>query len=208
MEFNKNSKFAKLAKEFMATKSRKDYYEITAFNDEDCEEWRFLNAFTEEELNALQQLREKYGMQDFFNHLDEVITDPDELHDLSVGLEITSFDLDTPYHQYRFGRHELVKGELVRHEMLIEISDDKYVRLLELCLSDGGMNMNKLRYADRSIYNELMREVDLHLTDDHYYIGNYPFLVTMDELMEDVEQIFAAHPELERMDYVFTGYPF
>lgn len=208
MEFNKNSKFAKLAKEFMATKSRKDYYEITAFNDEDCEEWRFLNAFTDEELNALQQLREKYGMQDFFNHLDEVITDPDELHDLSVGLEITSFDLDTLYHQYRFGRHELVKGELVRHEMLIEISDDKYVRLLELCLSDGGMNMNKLRYADRSIYNELMREVDLHLTDDHYYIGNYPFLVTMDELMDDVEQIFAAHPELERMDYVFTGYPF
>lgn len=200
--YNENNKCAELAKEFLAGKERKDYYEIMAFDEDDMTEVRFLQGFSEDELNALRALREKYGKEDFVKHLDEVYPDPDDIHDLTCGRDILGIDLDVPYHQYRFVRHELKGDTLTTHDALVELTDEQYVRLLSYCLEDKGMNVNKLRYADKVLHERVIRDVDLDLCFDDCYSGNCPYLITMDEVKEDAERILAENPDLHPFESI------
>lgn len=182
-------------RDFVAKKVRKNYYEILGLNDCYCTPDRFLQEFTEEQLEGLMALREKYGKDKFYSHLEEVFTDPDELHDLTCGEEVVGLNLDKVYHQYEFSRHDFIKGEAVRVPILLEMNDEDYARLLTLCVEDGGMNMNKLKYADFSSYKELMWKVDYTTCHDDFYDWDYPFLVTFDELKADAEMIVSQNPE-------------
>lgn len=195
MVANENGMLVQYVKDFVANKIRKNYYEVLGLNDCYCTPDRFLQELTREQLEGLKVLREKYGDDEFYNHLEEVFTDPDELHDLSCGEEIVGLDLDKIYHKYEFARHDFIKGEMVRVPILLEMNDEDYVRLLTLCVEDGGMNMNKLKYADFSSYKKLMWKVDYTTCDDDFYEWNYPFFVTFDELKADAEQIVSQNPE-------------
>ena len=205
--FDKNSKTLSLAKEFFAKKERKAVYELTACDD-DHQEYGYFQELSDDELAALRVLRDKYGNEEFVKHLDEVFKDPDELCDLSCGDEITSFDIDTPYYQYIFSRHELRDGKLHEYKMKIELSDKMYIYLLALCLSDPSINMNKLEYVDRGIYFTIKRQVDAYLCDDGFFVGSYPYLVTMDELKDDAQKVFEETPDFLRSPAAITGYIF
>ncbi len=105
-------------------------------------------------------------------------------------------NLDTPCYQYEFGRHELVNNQLSRSTALVVMADENYISLLALMLSDQKMNMNKLQFADSFLYQMIYSQI-IHMgCDDGFYMGSYPFLVTMDELQKDAEAIRAQHPEL------------
>ena len=54
MEYIENSRYAKLAKKFLAGKKRKNYYEIIALNDDNLEELRFLQEFNDDDIKALR----------------------------------------------------------------------------------------------------------------------------------------------------------
>lgn len=206
MEYIENSKYTKLAKKFLAGKTRKNYYEIIALNEDNLVELRFLQDFNEEEIKTLRVLREKYGKDDFVKHLDEVFTDPDVIHDFTCGFKILNINLDKPYHQYSFARHELRGDSFHRSEALVELSDEGYIRLLAYCIEDKDMNVNKLRYADKALYGIIIREVDNYLCDDGFFMGCNPYLITMDEIKEDAGQILAENPELGKtgtMGYLF-----
>ena len=56
--------------------------------------------------SQLLALREKYGKNEFYNHLDEVF-DEDTLHDMIYGSEVISFDLDNEYYMYSFAYHQI-----------------------------------------------------------------------------------------------------
>ena len=204
--FNENSKALSLAKEFFAKKERKAVYELTAYCDDDQQEYGYFHELSDDELAALRALRDKYGNEEFVKHLDEVFKDPDVLFDLSYGDEIISFNIDTPYYQYNFSRHELQDGKLHEYKMKIRLSDKMYIYLLALCLDDPTINMNKLKYVDDVAYYTIMRQVDAHLCDDGFFIGDYPYLVTMDELKADAQKLFEANPEFIRDPYI--GYLF
>ena len=206
--FDENCKALLLAKEFFAKKERKAVYELTAYCDDDQQEYGYFHELSDDELAALRALRDKYGNEEFVKHLDEVFKDPDVLSDLSGGDEIISFDIDTPYYQYNFSRHELQDGKLHEYKMKIQLSDKMYIYLLALCLDDPTINMNKLKYVDDVAYFTIMRQVDAHLCDDGFFIGGYPYLVTMDELKADAQKLFEANPEFIRDPATYIGYLF
>lgn len=207
MENMNSGEYMKLAKKFLAGKPRKNYYEVLA-TDENCQTWRFLQELGSDTVKELRALREKYGNEGFVGHLDEVFTNIDEVHDLSGGCEIVDINLDKPLYQYYFARHEMEDdGSLHRAVSLVELSDEEYIRLVAYCLQDKGMNINKLRYADKALHATIVKEVDYYLCDDDFYIGARPYLITMDEIKEDVASILAQHPELSQDDSV-TGYLF
>lgn len=202
------NKYAKLAKEFFATKSRKAYFAISAFSKDHLEEYDFYQEFSDKELQVLRTLRDKYGKDEFVKHLDEFIVDDCEYSDLAGEDEILNIDLDFKFYKYEFGRHELQGDKLTRYSALVEMSDQSYISLLALCLEDQSMNINKLKYADETLYSMIMRGVDAYyFDDDHAYYAMHPYLVTMDELFADVEQILSNHPELRQDNSCcFRGY--
>lgn len=207
MVYNENNKYAQLARKFLEGKSRKIYYEIVALDEDHMEEVSFLNAFNDDDVKALRDLREKYGKDGFVKHLDELFTDPDEIHDLTCGCEILDINLDKHYHMYRFARHELRGDSLFKSEVLIELPDEWYVRLLSHCIHDKDMNVNKLKYADKFLYDTVISKVDNHLANDGFFDGCYPYLITMDEVKEDARTILAENPELCKtgiMGYLFV----
>lgn len=203
---NEKSMYARLAKKFLAGKERRNYYEILALDESNLEEVRFLQEFSNDELVNLCSLREKYGKNDFIKHLDEVYADPDEIRDLACGGDILELNLDKPYHQYRFAQHELRGDTILRTEVLVELTDEEYIRLLSYSIEDKYMNANKLRYADRALHRKVTREVDHCLCDDGFFMGCNPYLITMDEAREDADKVLAENPELCKTS--ITGYLF
>ncbi len=188
--------YMQLATDYFNQKSRKPFYEVVALNEDNLSEIIFLEAFSDKEYEELVSLKNKYGGNDYICHLDEVFTDPDELHDLSCGQEIVRLNLDNPSYQYEFGRHELYKGQLSKTSAQVVLSDEQYIKALALMLKDSGMNMNKLQFADGHLYDIIYSQI-IHMgCDDGFYMGCYPFLITMDELQKDAEAIRTSHLDI------------
>lgn len=194
----KPSVLGQLAEEYFATKVRLLNYELTALDEDTLSEVCFYETFSEEEIQLLLSLRERYGQDEFVKHLDEIFTDPDELYDLSCGREILSIDLDKPYYTYEFGCHELVDGDLCKHTVRVLMDDLQYIKALSLLLSDSGMNFNKLQFADSSLYDLINNQIVRSFCDDGFYFGSHPFLITFDELQRDADEIRKQHPELKK----------
>jgi hypothetical protein len=175
---------------FLSNKERTVYTEFTVFGEE-YGDLRSLVALSEAQKQGILALREKYGEKDYLEHMSEVITDADELYDMCLGYELESIDLDTPYYQYRFSRHEMEEdGHLSVHEMWIEMSDEEYNELLSLCVIHRGLTLNKLHYCHRSLYEALVCRIESSLQDlEGFFMCDCPYLVTMDEAMEDAKQV-------------------
>jgi hypothetical protein len=61
-----------------------------------------------------------------------------------------------------------------------------------------------MKYADKKLYEKIMQGVDMRFVDEFgFYEADLPFLITMDEVMEDVKQILSVHPELKRETYSY-----
>jgi hypothetical protein len=152
---------------------------------------RSLVALSDAQKQGILALREKYGEKDYLEHMSEVITDADELHDMCLGYELESIDLDTPHYKYRFSRYEMEEdGHLLVHEMWIEMSDEEYNELLSLCVIHRGLTLNKLHYCHRSLYEALVCRIESSLQDlEGFFMCDRPYLVTMDEVMEDAKQV-------------------
>lgn len=184
-----------MAQAYLATKKRKPYYEIYSVSDCGEEEEIYeLFDFTEEEMTHLLALREKYGKEDFFNHLDEMY-DEDEIIDLGSGLKIESFDLDTEHYKYRFTIHRIGDTGVYSSKMDLNLSDKTYIRLLVLHLENKDLNINILKYADRELYDLFDHIIDRHLSIDGLYSEREPFTITMDEAREDAKKIREQHPD-------------
>ena len=197
-----------MAQNYLATKLRTPHYEIRSISD--CcpaDGWGNLLSFSEDEMTKLLALREKYGNDDFFNHLDEVF-DEDTLHDMIYGSEIISFDLDTEYYMYNFAYHQITPNGLVTGKVKINLYDETYVRLLAHHLEDKDLTINSLRYADKDLYDIVTRGVDQHFCYDDIYEVYHPYVITMDEVKEDAQKIRELHPDKFKNDFGKVGYFF
>jgi hypothetical protein len=156
-------------------------------------------------MTKLLALREKYGKDDFFNHLDEVF-DEDTLHDMIYGSEVISFDLDTVYYMYSFVYHQITPKGLVTGEVKINLCDATYVRLLAHRLEDKDLTRNSLRYADKDLHDIVTHGVDHHFCDEDIYMVSNPYTITMDELKADAQKIRELHPDKFKNDFGTVGY--
>lgn len=192
--------FSALAQNYLATKHRLAHYDVHYITD--CcpaDGWSSLVSFSEEEKQQIDYLVVKYGKEKFFNHLDEIFDD-ERLYDIAPG-DIIGFDIDSEYYLYDFTCHQITNEGIKARAIKIHLTDEIYLQLLELHLEDKFMNINRLKYADRSLYDIIMRGVDSCFCDDGFYMSLYPYTVTMDELKTDAANIFEQNPE-HFSDYV------
>ena len=183
-----------MANNFLASKKRTPHYEITYITD--CcpmEGWHSLESFTEEEMDKIRALRDKYGKEEFFKHLDEVF-DEDSLYEICPG-EIIDFDIDTIYYTYNFTCHQVTPKGILPKTVKLHLTDETYLALLQEHLKDKDMNFNRLRYANKELHEIVRHGVDSCFLDDGFYEAFYPYAVTMDEIKADAEKIKIAHPE-------------
>lgn len=181
-----------LAKDYVASKERANHYLFTAIDDNWDTEVCCLNILSDDEVKMIRDLKGKYGVEEFVKHLDEVYEDPDFIHDLTGGCEIIAIDLDTIYHKYRIGIHELrPDGTVFDIAWSAELTDEDYTQLVAYHIFDEHFTMNLLRHYDRKLYDRVMWQADLHYTDFDCdgLIVDTPYLVTLDEAKEDAEKI-------------------
>lgn len=89
----------------------------------------------------------------------------------------------------------------------IGISDETYIKLLELQLWDKDMNLNILKYVDESLYSILSSKIDDTFRDDlGFYAINNPFAITFDELKEDAQKIREQYPDKFKKDDTSTRF--
>jgi hypothetical protein len=156
-------------------------------------------------MTQLLALREKYGKEEFFNHLNEIF-DEDTLYDMVYGNEIIGFDLDSEYFMYNFTYHQITDEGVTKGSLNIHLTDETYIKLLAMHLQDKGLNINKLKYADKSLYEIVTRGIDLHLCIDDTYMVSDPYTITMDEIKADAKNIREQHLEKFQNENGIIGY--
>lgn len=200
-----NSTYKAMAQDFLASKVRTPHFEIRSITD--CcpaEGWSNLESFSNEDMTKLLALREKYGKKDFFNHLDEIF-DEDTVYELAAG-DIFDFDLDTEYYMYTFTYHQITPRGVVTGKVKINLYDETYVRLLALHLENKDLTINSLRYADKDLYDVVMRGIDQHFCYDGIFQVLDPYTITMDEAKADAQQIRELHPDSFANMHGIVGY--
>lgn len=194
-----------MAQNYLATKKRIPHFEIR-YIDDCCpmEGWSTLESFSDEEMRQLLELREMYGKEDFFNHLEEVF-DEDTLHDLAPG-EVIDFDLDTRYYMYDFKYHQITDKGVRTGTAKLNLTDETYVKLLAMHLENKDLNINNLRYADKALYETITRGVDICFCYDGFYEVCEPYTVTMDEIRADAQNIREQNPNTYFDMHGIVGY--
>lgn len=204
----KGKKIREEVAKFLESKPKKRIYPIHFISEEGfVGEYVIFQKFEPPVLESLQKAIEKYGIKNLNEHLDEVIEDEDYRSDLFPD-NISEIDFDTEYNVYQFTMHSMKKdGSLQSLKIDVEWTSEMYARLLTLCVEDPGMNFNKLRYADKDLYLNLLYSVDSNNCDDGFYDSDLPYLLTMDEVMADAEEIRRQLPESELKNR-YNGYFF
>ena len=194
-----------MAQNYLATKKRIPHFEIR-YIDDCCpmEGWSTLESFSDEEMRQLLELREMYGKEDFFNHLEEVF-DEDTLHDLAPG-EVIDFDLDTCYYMYDFKYHQITDKGVRTGTAKLNLTDETYVKLLAMHLENKDLNINNLRYADKDLFDIVTRGVDICFCYDGIYEVCEPYTVTMDEIRADAQNIREQNPNTYFDMHGIVGY--
>ena len=193
MMINTFEQALQLAKEFLATKERKNYYESQGIY-EPCPDYvGMLIDLSDDMVSQIRTLKERYG-EDFVNHLHEVIDDEDIISDMFYG-EPVDIDLDHVRHQYAFNIHELKPdGTVSDCSLLVELKDEEYARLLAWHLFDEHLTINILRQRDRNLYDSIMYGIDAHYYELEGYLDvDNPYVATLDEAKEDAETIIRQH---------------
>ena len=180
-----------LATEFLATKERENYYETKAIYEPIPDYSYMLTPLTDDEVRQIKALKERYG-EEFIDHLDEFIDDPDVISDMFYG-EPVDIDLETIHHQYKFSIRSIQGEKVSSRSILVELSDEDYSKLLAWHLFDSHILMNTLFYRDEGLYKKIMRETMLYHTIEDIVIVDDPFIVTLDEALADTAQILSTH---------------
>lgn len=195
----------KLAKEFLAKKERKNYYEFKVIQEPFAEYVCTQNELTDEQVERLRELKAKYH-EAFVKHLSEAI-DEDTIDCLDCGDELVDIELDYVQHQYRFKVHHVKPdGTVATYDRLVTLSDDEYARLLAWHMLDNHLIINTLRYRDSNLYSHILREIDLYYWEDGMAITqDAPYLVTMDEAKADAELIVKENGIKQPSGYLFIS---
>ena len=181
-----------LANEFLPTKERENYFKTEAIYEGNPDYSYMLTPLTDDEVRQIKALKERYG-DDFVNHLDEVIDDPDVISDMFYG-DPVDIDLETIHHQYKFNIRSIHGEKVSSSSFMVELSDEDYSKLLAWHLFDSHLLMNTLFYRDEDLYKKIMRAAMFYHTIDDFFVEvDDPFVVTLDEALADTAQIQSSH---------------
>ena len=181
-------KYQEMIQTFLDKKERVNYYETTSYYDLCDQNVGMFVELSDEDVAKLRDLKVRYG-EEFVNHLGEVFDDEDVISDMFYTEEYIDIDLDTVYHRYGFTISE-VDGDKVRsRQVLIQLSDEEYSKLLAWHLYDSHLVINTLFYRDENLARRIMREAMRYCCDDDAPLISHPFTIVMDEALADADQI-------------------
>ena len=181
-------KYQELAKSYLAKKDRVNYYETSSYSDFTDENVGMLVELSDEEVSKIRDLKARYG-KDFVNHLDDVFDVEGVASDMFYTEERLDIDLDFVYHQYRFTLSEVDGDKVSSRQVLIQLSDEEYTKLLAWHLYDSHLVINTLFYRDENLARRIMREAMRYKCDDDAPLLSHPFVIVMDEALADTDQI-------------------
>ena len=181
-------KYQELAKTYLAKKERINYYETTSYDDLYDENVGMLAELSDEEVSKIRDLKVRYD-KDFVNHLGEVFDDEDVISDMFYTDERLDIDIDTVYHEYRFTLSEVDGDKVSSRQVLIQLSDEEYSKLLAWHLYDSHLVINTLFYRDENLARRIMREAMRYKCDDDAPLLSHPYVIVMDEALADADQI-------------------
>lgn len=176
-----------MATAFLANKKRTNYYETKAICEPYPDHVTTLAKLSDEEVLKIRDLKNRYG-EDFVNHLDKVINDPDVVHDMFCG-DAVDIDLDHVHHQYVFNIRTVHGEEVSSRQILIELSDEEYSKLLAWHLYDSHLVINSLFYRDEELCKTIMHNSMRWVCDGEAPMFSDPFVLTMDEALADADLI-------------------
>ena len=179
--------YQEMAKAFLAKKERTNYYESKSISEPYPEYALMLISLSDEEVSKIKGLKKYYG-EDFVNHLDEVINDSDVVDDMFCG-DPVDIDLENTYHQYHFTIREVNDEKVSSRQILIQLTDEEYSKLLAWHLYDSHLVLNTLFYRDEQLCKRIMRESMRYFDEELGIMCSIPFVLTMDEAIADMEQI-------------------
>jgi hypothetical protein len=180
-----------LATAFLANKVRTNYYETKAIYEPYPDFVTTLAELSDEEVRKIRDLKHQYG-KDFVNHLNEVINDPDVIHDMFCG-DAVDIDLEHIHHQYVFNIRTVHGEEVTSRQILIELSDEDYIKLLAWHLYDSHLVLNTLFYRDEELCKKIMHDSMRWVCDGEAPMFSDPFVLTMDEALADADLIRQEH---------------
>ena len=181
-------KYQELIQPFLAKKDRVNYYETSSYSDFTDENVGMLVELSDEEVSKIRDLKARYD-KDFVNHLGEVFDDEDVISDMFYTDERLDIDIDTVYHEYRFTLSEVDGDKVSSRQVLIQLSDEEYTKLLAWHLYDSHLVINTLFYRDENLARRIMREAMRYKCDDDAPLLSHPFVIAMDEALADADQI-------------------
>lgn len=182
-------KYLEMAKAYLAKKERKNYYETESFGEPYPDSVYVYTALTDDEVKQIRTIKERYGKEEFVKHLNEVFDDEDVISDMFYGDPI-DINLDQVYHMYRFAVHQVCSdGKVISYNVLIQLSDEDYSKLLAWYLYDEHLIINTLQYRDEELFKLISHKVIYHISDDGFLMHTSPYAITMDEAEEDSKLI-------------------
>lgn len=216
---NRQKECEEQARQYLAEHPKTTYYVMTghpSYIDDDSDmECIHLMAYTDDEVQRIKQLFVdvyNIGIEDpsmILHSFEELADDfctsyeteygSDELDALvwkrayEEGFEAKSIDLLHPVHSYRFREWEYNprKDEMGRrlvHSVIL--TDEEYLYLLTQQLMDRHFSFNRLL-----LYNPRLAQKICDATDgDEMFPSFSPYLILMDEVVNDVEQILGHEP--------------
>lgn len=207
----KKQKLVAKARQYLAETPQKKYYVASGhpYELEDAEDnYSCLIPYTDEEVERIKQLvveawnqteddPEKFihSFDDFHENLYEVEKQFEELDQLlwhraeEQDFCLYDIDLSHPVHAYRFRawEYDSDKGEMCpyKNSRLVVLTDEEYLYLLVEQLFDRHFSFNRLL-----LYNApLAQKINDALDGDYMLSALNPYLILMDEVLEDTEKI-------------------
>lgn len=178
-----------LAKKFMANKEMPQYYYFSLYDDIYCENETMLNILSDEEVNEIEVLKEKFG-DDYVNQAMSFLEDPDDCFEYTHNNNIVSIDTDNPCHLFSFKIHTIQENKLGTSTLKIVLNDDNYTKLIAYCLYDGKMTFNKLWQYDKVLYDNIVWSIYTKLENaDTGELPDFTFFISLDEAQVDAEMI-------------------
>ena len=197
-------KYQEMAKAYLAKKERKNYYESKGICEPYADYVCMLVELSDEEVSMIRPLKEQYG-EDFVHHLKEVYEDDDTISDMFYG-EPVDIDLENAYHQYHFTIREVNDEKVSSRQILIQLTDEEYSKLLAWHLYDSHLVLNTLFYRDEQLCKRIMRESMRYVCHDECPLISNPFVLTMDEALADADEIRKENGLTKSMGYVGIFY--
>ena len=194
-----------------------DSYSLIAYTDDEIQRMKELfvevwNKLADDPKKHVQTF-EEIPEEDF--DLIEFEGENDELTKLlwdrgaSIGFAVRSINITNPVHAYRFviWGYNKRQQEMDKHRSgrLVVLTDEEYLYLLTEQLFSRHFSFNRLL-----LYNAPLAQKICHSTDGDFFMeAESPYLILMDEVVEDMENILGHDPvDDELCSYCENGHSY